>query len=290
MPSARPTAPSPPATTERTENRRAANPASRPAVTAPMAAGSSARPASSGPRPWTSCRNWERKKTRPDRPRMVSRSARTAPEKPRWWKSRMSSRGAGRWSCLRTNQVSAPAPSTAATPGPRPSPCEAVSLMAYTMPIMPTRESPTLGMSHGPGAGFLDSGISLMPTTTSTAITGRLIRKTEPHQKCSSRNPPTTGPTAAPADAMAPQIPMARLRSRGSWKRLRIRARVDGIRVAPATPSSARATIIISGVVAYALSTETPPNATAPISSSFLRPMRSPREPIETRRPAMTKE
>ena len=42
--------------------------------------------------------------------------------------------------------------------------------------------------------------------------------------------------------------------------------------------------------VAYAVSTETPPNAVAPISSSFLRPMRSPRLPIETRRPAMTNE
>lgn len=179
---------------------------------------------------------------------------------------------------------------TAAAPASQLTPCAAASLMAYTTPIMPTRESPTLSMSHGPGAGFLDSGISLMPTTTRTAITGRLMRKTEPHQKCSSRNPPTTGPTAAPAEAIAPQMPMARLRSRGSWNRLRIRARVDGIRVAPATPSSARATIIISGVVAYALSTETAPNATAPISSSFLRPIRSPRLPIETSRPAMTKE
>ncbi len=86
-------------------------------------------------------------------------------------------------------------------------------------------------------------------------------------------------------------MPMARLRSRGSWKRLRMRASVAGIRgTAPATPSSARARIIISGVVAYALSTDIAPNAVAPISSSFLRPMRSPRLPMETSRPAMTNE
>lgn len=162
--------------------------------------------------------------------------------------------------------------------------------MAYTTPIMPTRESATLIRSQGPGAGFFDSGIIRTPTTTRTAITGRLIRKTDPHQKCSSRNPPTTGPTAAPAEAMAPQMPMASERSRGSLKRLRIRARVDGIKVAPATPSSARARIIISGLFAYALSTETAPNAVAPVSNSFLRPMRSPRLPMETRSPAMTNE
>ena len=127
-------------------------------------------------------------------------------------------------------------------------PCTVTSLTAYTTATMPTSESATLTRSQGPGFGLRDSGSSLMPTTTSTAMTGRLIRKTEPHQKCSSRKPPTTGPTAAPADAAAPQMPTARLRSLGSWKMLRISASVDGIRVAPATPSSARATIIMSGL------------------------------------------
>lgn len=89
-----------------------------------------------------------------------------------------------------------------------------------------------------------------MPTSTSTAMTGRLMRNTEPHQKCSRSSPPRIGPIAVPAEAVAPQMPMARLRSRGSWKRLRIRARVAGISVAPATPSSARAAIITSGVCA----------------------------------------
>ncbi len=115
---------------------------------------------------------------------------------------------------------------------------------------MPTSDSRTLGMSQGPGSGLRDSGMTLAPTTTSSAITGRLIRKTEPHQKWPSRKPPRTGPTAMPAEAIAPQMPTARLRSLGSWKRLRISARVDGISVAPATPSRARAAIIISGLLA----------------------------------------
>ncbi len=85
-------------------------------------------------------------------------------------------------------------------------------------------------------------------------------------------------------------MPMARLRSRGSEKMFRISPRVDGIRVAPATPSRARATITVSGLVAQAVRTETAPKAVAPSRSSFLRPIRSPREPMETSRPAMTKE
>ncbi|MDF9812180.1 hypothetical protein M2266_001411 [Streptomyces sp. SPB162] len=162
--------------------------------------------------------------------------------------------------------------------------------MQYTTPNMPTRESATLNRSQGPGSGLRDSGSSLEPTISSTAMTGRLIRKTEPHQKCSSRMPPTTGPTAAPAVEAAPHTPIAKLRSRGSVKRLRISARVDGIKVAPATPIRARAMISVSGVCAYAASTDSPPNAAEPMSSSFLRPTRSPRLPIETSRPAMTNE
>ena len=104
---ARPTAARPPATAPaRRTGGRSCRPRARRA-TAPTAAGSSMSPASSGERPWTSWRNWERKNTRPDRPRMVSRSARTAPEKPRWWKSRMSRSGESRVRWRRTNQTRA---------------------------------------------------------------------------------------------------------------------------------------------------------------------------------------
>ena len=67
---------------------------------------------------------------------------------------------------------------------------------------------------------------------------------------------------------------------------LRISAIVDGISVAPAMPSRARVAISIAGLVEYAASTEATPNAAAPISSSFRRPIRSPRVPIVTRNPA----
>ncbi len=65
-----------------------------------------------------------------------------------------------------------------------------------------------------------------------------------------------------------------------------ISAIVDGTIVEPATPSSARAAISISGLVEYAARTEASVNPAAPASSSRRRPIRSPRVPIVTSRPA----
>ena len=70
---------------------------------------------------------------------------------------------------------------------------------------------------------------------------------------------------------------------------LRIRDSVDGARVAPATPSSARVAISISALVENAASTEATPKAAAPISSSRRRPMRSPRVPMVISEPATRK-
>ena len=74
----------------------------------------------------------------------------------------------------------------------------------------------------------------------------------------------------------------------GSSNMLKISDSVDGARVAPAIPSSARLAMSISGVVENAARIETAPNAAAPISSSRRRPIRSPSVPIvieEARRP-----
>ena len=67
---------------------------------------------------------------------------------------------------------------------------------------------------------------------------------------------------------------------------LRISDRVDGARVAPATPSRARAAISISALVENAASTEATPKPAAPISSSRRRPIRSPRVPMVISDPA----
>ena len=70
---------------------------------------------------------------------------------------------------------------------------------------------------------------------------------------------------------------------------LRIKDRVDGANVAPATPSSARVAISISAVVENAAITEATPNAAAPIKRSRRRPMRSPNVPIVISDPAIRK-
>lgn len=67
---------------------------------------------------------------------------------------------------------------------------------------------------------------------------------------------------------------------------LLISARVDGDMVAAATPSSARATISISGLTEYAARMEASVNAPAPSSNSRRRPMRSPTVPMVMRNPA----
>ncbi len=70
---------------------------------------------------------------------------------------------------------------------------------------------------------------------------------------------------------------------------LLIRARVEGISVAPAIPSSARAAISSSALGAKAAITEATPNALPPIISSLRRPIRSPSVPIVIRNPAIMK-
>ena len=65
---------------------------------------------------------------------------------------------------------------------------------------------------------------------------------------------------------------------------------VEGISVAPATPSRARAAISISGLWEYAASTDTAPNAVPPTRSSRRLPMRSASPPIVTSIPASRNE
>ena len=119
-------------------------------------------------------------------------------------------------------------------------------------------------------------------------MTGRAIRKTEPHQKCSRSTPPTTGPMALPAENAEIQIAMALARCPGCLNMLKMSERVEGAIVAPAMPSSARLAMSISGLIEMADRIEINPNAPAPTRSSFRRPTRSPTAPIVTRNPATT--
>ena len=67
--------------------------------------------------------------------------------------------------------------------------------------------------------------------------------KIEPHQKWSSRKPPTTGPSATPTPAVAAQMPTAVARSRGSGKTLISSDSVAGMMNAAPAPMTARAAI-----------------------------------------------
>ena len=86
-----------------------------------------------------------------------------------------------------------------------------------------------------------------------------------------------------------PQTAMAILRSRSTVKVVRISARVAGIIAAAPTASTARAAIRTSGDGANAASREASPKITRPTTNIRVWPMRSPRVPLPSNSPAITK-
>jgi len=191
------------------------------------------------------------------------------------------------WRRTNTTPTATPARMEATTSGENPS--WAISLIPKITVSTVSSSRAALRRSSRSARGSRYSGSTLGPRTSSRAMTGRVSRNTEPHQKCSSSTPPTTGPIAPPAEKLVIHTPMAVVRCLGSWNMLKISDSVDGARVAPATPSRARLRISISGVVENAATTETIPKAAAPVSSSRRRPIRSPSVPMVTRNPATMK-
>ena len=145
-----------------------------------------------------------------------------------------------------------------------------------------------LGTSMRPGFGSFDSGMRKGARTTSGRSTGTASRNTAPQAKCSRMIPPTIGPSALPAANPLAQTAMANRRWSRSRKMFRSSESVDGMSIAPKNPSAARAAIRSSALGANAAATETTPNPTEPMSRRRRRPMRSPRLPIDTSRPART--
>ena len=124
-----------------------------------------------------------------------------------------------------------------------------------------TSDIATLSRSSRPAFGSLYSGSMIGPRISSSAITGRASRNTEPHQKYSSSRPPSSGPIALPAEKAEIQTAIARERCPGSWNMVKISDRVDGASVAPAIPSRARLRMSISALVENAASSDSTPNA-----------------------------
>ncbi len=121
-------------------------------------------------------------------------------------------------------------------------------------------------------------------------MTGTPTRKAAPHQNRSIRAPPITGPTVIPPMKQASQMLIACPICSGRRNMCRIIAIVDGMIVAPATPSSARDRISISALCEKAASTETAPNAVPPTSSRRRLPIRSASPPMVTSSPASMNE
>lgn len=99
-----------------------------------------------------------------------------------------------------------------------PSPEIASSLTPAMNAMIPTSESATLRRSIGPGFGLRDLRSAHQPMPMITITMGTLTKNTEPHQKCSSRTPPSNGPSPPPAAATAAHTPIAKLRSLASGK------------------------------------------------------------------------
>ena len=97
-----------------------------------------------------------------------------------------------------------------------------------------------------------------------------------------------SGVTGQYTQLNAAQMATASRRRFGSGKMLRIRDRVEGISIAPKKPSAARPAMSHSALGAKAVAAETAAKPTLPIRSRRRRPIRSPRLPMATSRPAST--
>ncbi len=131
-------------------------------------------------------------------------------------------------------------------------------------------------------------GTNTAMATIATATTGTLIISTEPHQKCSSSQPPVTGPRATAMPAVAAHTAMAAARSLATVKTLTRIASVAGNMSAAPTPISARHTMRASGEPDVAPNAENVANSARPAIRAHLRPRRSPRLPAAISRPAKT--
>ncbi|MNC28064.1 hypothetical protein D3C75_762560 [compost metagenome] len=88
-------------------------------------------------------------------------------------------------------------------------------------------------------------GTNTIVSTNASRAMGKLIKNTDPHEKCSRRSPPTIGPSPAPPEAIEPQTPIAKPNSRGSLKVTLMIDNVAGIIIdAPTARSTLAATKI----------------------------------------------
>ena len=126
-------------------------------------------------------------------------------------------------------------------------------------------------LSTGSVLSFTWLGTSRTAITSATATSGRVMRNTEPHQKCSSSKPASSGPSAAMPPPSADHSAMDFVRP-GPLHSAVIRASVVGNAIPAERPPSKRAAKSTSSDGAYAASRQAGTDSTMPRTNSSLRP------------------
>ena len=259
-------------------------------------AGSSRTPERRGLKPFTSCIHCESRKSIEASANIEPNAARMPPVKVRSANSRTLSRGSAALRQRRTKSARSAMPALNASArvsssrGAGASSPAAMCLSAQTVSTMPSNESTAAAGSQGPFFTTLISGSTAMPATSTRPMSGMFTRKAECQLKRSTRNPPSTGPTAMPAPPTMDQAATATTHSTASRKMLRTAEIVVGMMRAAATPITARTPMTPGALRAARTSAEPMQNTRAPIRKVRFRPMRSDRELAATSSPARTRE
>ena len=119
-------------------------------------------------------------------------------------------------------------------------PCFGPSITAHTSTVTPAIDKAIPSGSKRRIVVSRDVGTTRQMAIMATTITGTLTMNTEPQKKCSSRNPPVTGPRATARPLVAAQIEMAIARCRASVNTFTSSANVAGKINAAPTPIAAR--------------------------------------------------
>src|SRR6266567_6085646 len=221
------------------------------------------RAATSGSRPSTDCRNWVMTTELAISENVPIRLTRMDPPTWRSSRARMSMSGCFRRSCRAVKRMPKTMPAARMASGRGAHPSSAMVFTPYVTGRMLASTSTELIQSILGRAELFDSGSSVGATISSRTIAGMLIRNTEPQKKFSSSRPLMTGPIVTPLAITALHTDIALTRCFASGNIVRIRARVEGIKVEPATPRTARARISTGAEGANAASSELSPKPAA---------------------------
>src|ERR1700729_411028 len=152
-------------------------------------------------------------------------------------------------------------------------------MMVKTSSAMVADERTRPGMSGAGAFSSFEVGMTSAARMIAAAATGAMAMKMLAQLKCSSSQPPTSGPMAMATPAIAPHRPMARPRSLLSVKTLEISDSVAGKVMAAPSPITDLAAMSCAELVVKPPTRLAVPNTASPARSMPLRPNRSDRLP-----------